>query len=179
MRPHFYDASPKMNYGLTLGASWKGFDASVLFQGAALFSVRLEMAYTTMFWQEANLPAYFMDRWHREDPYDPDSQWIPGKWPAMRTQSQAGLLYEDNNVWRRDCSYVRLKHINIGYTLPQRYSKIAGLNNVRLFVNVSNLYTWADNFIKPFDPEKIAGTGNAGWSYPLMKTWNIGLDIHF
>jgi TonB-linked SusC/RagA family outer membrane protein len=178
-RPQFYDTSPKMNYGLTLGASWKGFDAGVLFQGAALFSVRITHAYTTMFWQEANLPAYFMDRWHREDPYDPESKWIPGKWPAMRTTDQVGVLYEDNDAWRQDCSYVRLKNISAGYTLPRRYSKIAGLNSVRLFLDVSNIYTWANDFIKPFDPEKVGGTYDAGWTYPIMRTYNIGLDISF
>jgi TonB-linked SusC/RagA family outer membrane protein len=178
-RPHFYDASPKMNYGLTLGASWKGLDVSVLFQGAALFSIRLTHAYTTMFWQEANVPAYFMDRWHKEDPYDSNSSWIPGKWPAMRTTDQTGALYEDSDAWRRDCSYVRLKNIGIGYTFPQLYSKKIGLDNLRLFVDVNNIYTWADSFIKPFDPEKVGGAYDAGWTYPIMRTFNIGLDINF
>jgi TonB-linked SusC/RagA family outer membrane protein len=179
VRPHFYDASPKMNYGLTLGASWKGFDVSVLFQGAALFSIRLTHAYTTMFWQEANVPAYFMDRWHKEDPYDSNSSWIPGKWPAMRTTDQVGALYEDSNGWRRDCSYVRLKNVGIGYTFSRRYSQKIGLDNLRLFADVNNVYTWADSFIKPFDPEKVGGTYDTGWTYPIMKTFNIGLDINF
>jgi TonB-linked SusC/RagA family outer membrane protein len=178
VRPHFYDATPKMNYGLTLGASWKGFGLSALFQGAALFSIRLTNVYTTMFWGEANLPAYFLDRWHQEDPYDPDSPWIAGKWPAMRAD-QAGLLYIDSDVWRKDCSYIRLKNIELGYTFPQHYSKKFGLDNLRLFVDVNNIYTWADSFIKPFDPEKVAGTYDAGWAYPIMRTFNIGLDINF
>ena len=179
LQPLFHDASPKMNYGLSLGATWKGFDASVHFQGAALFSIRLTHVYTTMFWNEANLPAYFMDRWHREDPYNPESRWIPGEWPAMRTMDQAGRLYEDSNAWRRDCSYLRLKNIGLGYTLPQQYSKIAGLEKVRIYGNVNNVFTWADKFIKPFDPERIAGTADAGWVYPIMRTWNVGLEINF
>jgi TonB-linked SusC/RagA family outer membrane protein len=178
-RPQFYDGSPKMNYGLTLGASWKGFDASVLFQGAALFSIRYTGAYNTMFWMEANLPAYFMDRWHKEDPYDPNSSWIPGKWPAMRRVSEAGALYEDSDAWRKDCSYVRLKNIELGYTFPQRYSRKVGLNSLRLFVDVNNIYTWSDSFIKPFDPEKRGGGNDTGWTYPIMRTFNVGVDIHF
>jgi TonB-linked SusC/RagA family outer membrane protein len=178
-RPQYYDGSPKMNYGLTLGASWKGFDASVMFQGAAMFSIMFTGAYSTMFWMEANLPAYFMDRWHKEDPYDPNSSWIPGKWPAMRPVNEAGALYEDSDAWRKDCSYVRLKNIGLGYTFPQRYSRKVGLNSLRLFVDVNNIYTWADSFIKPFDPEKRGGGNDTGWTYPIMRTFNIGLDIHF
>jgi hypothetical protein len=168
-----------MNYGLTFGVSWKGFDVSVLFQGAALFSLRITNHYTTMFWHEANVPAYFLDRWHREDPYDPDSKWISGKWPAMRTTDQAGALYEDSDAWRRDCSYVRLKNIGIGYTFPRLYSQKIGMDNLRLFADVNNIYTWADSFIKPFDPEKIGGTLDTGWTYPIMRTFNIGLGINF
>ena len=183
MRPHFYDTNPKMNYGLSLSASWKGFDASMFFQGSALFSKRTAISYGMMFWGNGNLPAFFMDRWHREDPYDPESKWIPGEWPAMRPDynkyTQLFFMYRDNDIWRRSCSFVRLKNINAGYTLPQRFSRKAGLDNVRIFVNISNLYTWANAFIKPFDPEKVAGNLDAGWTYPVMKTWNIGLDINF
>ena len=179
LRPYFYNATPRMHYGMNLGASWKGFDANVFFQGAAKFSLSLTGPYTIMFAQEANVPAYFMDRWHREDPYDPESKWIPGKFPAMRTVDQAGGLYTDSDAWRKDCSYVRLKNVSVGYTLPQRYVKKAGLDNVRLYVDVSNLYTWADSFVKPYDPEKVAGAFDSGWNYPIMRIWNTGLNINF
>jgi len=170
-----------MNYGLTLGASYKGFDINVLFQGAALFSARYDHAYTTMFWQEANLPAYFMDRWHKADPFNPDSEWISGKWPAMRTVDQAGLLYNDSDAWRVDCSYLRLKNVSIGYTIPRRFIQKAGLDNLRIFFDASNVYTWCKEFAKMFDPEKVsrAGDYDAGWNYPLMKTYNLGFNISF
>ena len=179
LRPNFYDTSPKMNYGLSLNFSYKGFDASLLFQGAALFSTRITHAYTTMFWQEANLPAYFMDRWHREDAYDPNSPWIAGEWPAMRTTDQAGALYEDSDAWRKDVSYIRLKNLGLGYTLPENFSQKLNLGGLRFFMDVNNVYTWANDFIKPFDPEKIRGGRDTGWTYPIMKTINLGLDISF
>ncbi len=179
MRPNFNDNTPKMNYGLTLNGSYKGFDANILFQGAALYSIRITHAYTTMFWQEANLPAYFLDRWHHEDAYDPNSAWIAGKWPAMRTVDRAGTLYYDSDAWRKDCSYLRLKSIELGYTLPNTYTQKLGITGVRIFFNINNVYTWANDFIKPFDPEKIAGTFDTGWTYPIMKTYNMGLTVSF
>ena len=181
VRPLFYNTTPRMNYGLTLGASYKGFDINVLFQGAALFSARYDHAYTTMFWQEANLPAYFMDRWHKADPFNPDSEWISGKWPAMRTVDQAGLLYNDSDAWRVDCSYLRLKNVSIGYTIPRRFIQKAGLDNLRIFFDASNVYTWCKEFAKMFDPEKVsrAGDYDAGWNYPLMRTYNLGFNISF
>jgi len=179
VRPHFYDGTPKINYGLTLNGSYKGFDANILFQGAALYSIMITHAYTTMFWQEANLPAYFMDRWHHEDAYDPSSEWVAGTWPAMRTTDQAGTMYYDSDAWRKDCSYLRLKSIELGYTLPAKSSSKLGLTGLRVFFNVNNVHTWANDFIKPFDPEKIGGNLNTGWTYPIMKTYNMGLSVSF
>ncbi len=179
VRPHFYNETPKINYGLTLNGSFKGFDANILFQGAALYSIMITHAYTTMFWQEANLPAYFLDRWHREDAYDPNSEWVAGKWPAMRTTDQSGAMYYDSDAWRKDCSYLRLKSIELGYTLPGAYSQKIGLAGLRVFFNVNNVHTWANDFIKPFDPEKIGGSRNTGWTYPIMKTYNMGLSVSF
>ena len=178
-RPLFYDDNPKMNYGLTLGASYKGFDINVLFQGAALFSKTLDLSYKIMGYGGGNFPAYFLDRWHKADPYDPDSEWIPGEWPAMRGTVEAGMLYLDNDIWRRDCSYLRLKNVAIGYTVPVQYIQKAGLSSCRIFFDANNLYTWCGSFVKLFDPEKNAGANNSSMNYPIMRTYNIGLNISF
>jgi TonB-linked SusC/RagA family outer membrane protein len=179
LRPNFHDATPKINYGLSLSASYKGFDVNVLFQGAALFSKRIGVVYGTMFWGNANIPAYFKDRWHRADPYDPNSEWIPGKWPAMRTTDQASSVYYDSDVWRKDCTYLRIKNIAIGYTIPQQYIQKVGFNNLRVFFDASNVYTWSNEYVKMFDPERVAGDAEASWNYPLMKAFNFGISLNF
>ncbi len=174
--PNAYNESPKTHYGLTFDASWKGFDLSALLQGAGNFTAKYSHAYTTMFWQEGNTPAYFMDRWHLEDPYDPESEWIEGEWPAIRIGQDLGMLYADSESWRRSATFLRIKNIEIGYTLSNSIVSKIGLENVRAFINVNNLYTFADSFIKPFDPESEAGIG---WTYPIMRTFNIGLNVNF
>ena len=177
--PMSYNQNPKTFFGLSFNGSWKGFDISALFQGAANFSVRYTHAYSTMFWDEGNLPAYFMDRWHHEDPYDSDSEWIPGEWPATRIDSDIGMLYAESDVWRRDASYLRFKNFELGYTFSKTFIRKMGLENIRVYTNMNNIYTWADKYVKPFDPESSAGPFSAGWSYPIMRTTNIGINVTF
>lgn len=182
MAPMSYNESPKTNFGLTLGGSWRDFDINILLQGAANFTARYAGPYTTLFWQEGNTPAYFADRWHRADPYDTDSEWVSGEWPATRVQNDLGMIYAESDVWRRSASYLRIKNVEFGYTLNKSFINKVGIDNIRFYANVNNLYTFADAFIKPFDPESISrengGTG-FGWTYPLLKTFNFGLNVNF
>ena len=59
-----------------------------------------------------------------------------------------------------------------------RFQK-AGLENVRVFMNINNVYTWADEYIKPFDPESISGPHAAGWIYPITRSFNFGINVNF
>ena len=182
LQPLFWTGQPKMHYGITLNASYKGFDFNALLQGSGKYSVRFTEIYSEiMALNGANMPTYFYDRWHRADPYDPNSEWIPGKWPASKASSsgQVGSMYKESKIWRRDASYLRLKNIEIGYTIPKRLLAKTGLADVRVYVDAYNLFTFADSFVKPFDPEKIEGAYGCGFSYPVMKSYNIGVNVSF
>lgn len=179
MQPIFYDGTPKMHYGLTINAAYKGFDFNMLFQGSANYTIRFREVYAEVFAFGLNTPAYFFDRWHRADPYDPNSEWIPGKWPATRFITNAGTNYLESEVWRKDASYVRLKSVQLGYTIPRNIAQMAGLENVRIYFNAHNLVTFANKFVKPFDPEKIEGAYSAGFSYPLTRSYNAGINVNF
>ncbi|WP_126974470.1 SusC/RagA family TonB-linked outer membrane protein [Gynurincola endophyticus] len=179
MSPLFYNGTPKMHYGLTLNGSYKGFDFNLLFQGAARYTIRFREVYAEVFAFGLNTPAYFFDRWHQADPYDPGSEWIPGKWPATRFVTNAGTNYLESEVWRKDASYLRLKSIQLGYTIPNKIIQKAGFNSIRVYFNAHNLITFADAFVKPFDPEKIEGAYSAGFSYPLTKSFNLGINLNF
>lgn len=170
---------PKMHYGLTLGAKWKGLDLNMLWQGSAKYSIQFTHIYATYLWNDANMPAYFNDRWHLSDPYNPNSAWVPGKWPAARRQPDMGAMYNESSAWRKDASYLRLKSLEIGYTLPSRFFTGTGISNVRVFANGYNLLTICDPYVKAFDPERSEGPHNAGWVYPLTKSYNIGINVSF
>ncbi|MEN8155522.1 MAG: TonB-dependent receptor [Bacteroidota bacterium] len=180
--PMAYNENPKTYYGLNFNVSWKGFDLNLLFQGAANYTARYTHAYSTMFWDEGNLPAYFMDRWHRSDPYNTESEWIPGEWPASRVgmaMEDVGMTYAESDVWRRSATYLRFKNIELGYSLNRAAIQRVGIQNVRVYVNVNNVFTLADKFIKAFDPESIGGSYSAGWTYPILRTVNLGANINF
>lgn len=173
--PIAYNGSPKFYYGLTLGASWKNIDLNMLWQGSGNYTVRFTHYYATMLWNEANMPAYFYDRYHKDE----SGQWIPGQWPAIRNQSDVGAMYSESNRWRKDASYLRLKSISLGYTLPTKWFRKVGIQSVRVAANGYNLLTICDPFVKPFDPEKIEGSFSAGWVYPLTRSFSFNLNVTF
>jgi hypothetical protein len=123
------------------------------------------------------MPAYFMDRWRLADPYNPDSEWISGEWPAIRTTADMGAMYNASSVWRRDASFIRLKSLEAGYTIPTKILRTYGIQDLRIFVNGYNLWTICDPFIKPFDPER--SDSDNGFVYPLTKSFNVGLNVSF
>lgn len=171
--------NPKINYGLTMGAAYKGFDLNILFQGSAMYTVRFSEVYAEMLAFRGNTPAYFYDRWHKADPYDPNSEWIPGKWPATRFNADVGAMYHESSVWRKDASYLRLKSVELGYTLNAKALRTIGIQKMRFYANGFNLVTFADEFVKPFDPERLEGLFNAGFNYPLTKNFNFGINVNF
>ena len=168
--PLYFNGTPKLYYGLTFNAEWKGLDANVVLQGAGLYTVRYSGVYAEVLASELNTPAYFYDRWHQADPYDKDSEWIPGTWPAARLINNAGSNYYESNIWRRDASYIRLKSVEIGYTLKKKY---------RIYFAGHNLLTICDPFVKAFDPERSEGSNNMGFTYPLTRSFNIGVSLQF
>lgn len=167
--PLFFNGTPKLYFGLTLGIEWKGIDANVVFQGAGCYTVRYSGVYAEVLASDLNTPAYFYDRWHQEDPYDPSSEWIAGKWPATRLIADAGSNYNESAIWRRDASYLRWKSAEIGYTYKF----------FRVFFAGHNLLTICDPFVKPFDPEKSEGSNSMGFTYPVTRSFNLGINLFF
>lgn len=173
--PLFFGGDPKMYYGLTLNASWKGFDFTALFQGSGKYSVRFREVYAEVFAFRGNTPEYFYDRWHQS----PDGQWIPGEWPASRFNYNVGAMYAESGAWRKDASYLRFKSAQLGYTFNLPWLKKIGINDVRVYGNAHNIFTWADSFVKPFDPEKVEGLFGAGLTYPVTRSYNFGINVKF
>jgi len=181
MVPMFWNADPRVHFGLNLSASWKNFDFYMLFQGAAFYTVQFSEVYAEMLaFRGGNTPYYFYDRWHLADINDRNGEWISGEWPAIRMVQDMGSFYtRDSEIWRRDASFIRLKSVELGYTFTQPALKKLGISNLRVYANGNNLLTITDAFVKPFDPEKIAGAYNAGLNYPISKAFNFGLTVDF
>lgn len=185
MKPMYYGLNmPALNYGFTLTATWKWFDFLALFQGSACYSLQIPDNLRNYASWEGNSPLYLYDRWHRVDPFDENSEWIPGKYPAARVANNNPMGNNAQETDRNtvDGSYLRLKSIELGYTLPQQLAQRVGIQNLRLYVNAYNIFTFCSSYLKndlKLDPEKTAGQDNRMMNYPLSASVNFGVNISF
>ncbi|NQX41396.1 TonB-dependent receptor [Pedobacter steynii] len=163
---------PEIFYGLNLGLSYKGFDLSLLFQGATNFNFNIVGDLTYPFSNNASAFSFLTNRWHREDIYDPNSKWIPGEFPSTIVDGTANNKL-NSTFWLRDATYVRLKNFEVGYTLSKTLTHKIGIKNTRVFIAGQNTLTISK--VKYLDPE-IAG-GGAGKYYPQQKVWTMGINI--
>ena len=131
----------------------------------------------------------YFDRWHAADatadPYDPNTKWVSGKYPALR-KSFDGTLDNGNSwgqgaisFWNPDATYLRVKSVELGYNLPKDFCKKLGLSSGRIYVNGFNLFTFCNKLLKNADPEREERDWGANLAYPLMRTYNFGVNINF
>lgn len=165
---------PEITYGLKIGMSWKNFDLNALFQGATNFSVRLIEHLAAPFPWGRNGLSHFYDTWHQADFNDPTSEWIPGKYtPARLSGTNPNNLLSPYYI--KDATYLRLKNVEIGYTLPGRLVKKAGIQSCRVFANGFNLVTWSKlHYMDPEHPQAYYG-----YMYPITRNYNLGLSVSF
>jgi TonB-linked SusC/RagA family outer membrane protein len=175
--------TPEVNFGFTLAASWKGFDMNALFQGATNFTVSYLGTIALdgpLAWGRNGL-SVFMDRWHHQDLFDPTSPWIPGKYPSTRTKGGTNAAdswnYMPSDFWLKNATYLRLKSVELGYTLPAgMIGKSGFIKSLRIYVNGFDLITWS-GLNDLIDPEHTnASYGN---NYPITKNYNLGVNLTF
>lgn len=181
-----YATNPPLQYGMAMNASWKGIDFNMLLQGSSLFTVITAPNDVWGYGRYPSLFEKFLDRWHttdpNADPFDPATEWTPGKYPALKTgvnNSNTGdALITD--MWRFDATYLRIKSVELGYTLPANIAGKIRMDNIRVFLNCFNLYTFcASEDAKGLDPEREEGAYAADLTYPLMRSFNFGFNINF
>ncbi|MCQ2142735.1 MAG: TonB-dependent receptor [Bacteroidales bacterium] len=156
---------PEWNFGLGLGFSWKGLDFSMMWQGVAGRGNYLNSM--------AILETYNFNQWHKEawsqERYEAG---LPITYPRLDPNSQASKLTSD--FWMINGSYLRLKNIELGYSLPKKWSQAIKAEKIRFYVNGLNLLTFDHMPVKYQDPEQ-----NNSLLYPVFKSYNIGLNITF
>jgi TonB-linked SusC/RagA family outer membrane protein len=174
--PYQLSSTPWINYGFSASVEFKGIDLFVLLQGAALSTVQyVEQLYEPLWGSgEAAAMVQFMDRWHPKDPYadpyDPRTEWVPGHYGYTGSRPDVASSYNSVNG-----AYLRLKSIELGYTLPEKMTKRIGIKNTRFYVNAYNLLTATKvNYIDPEHPNDTFG-----YLYPLNKTISAGLNVTF
>lgn len=180
VRPIGYPAgrNPILNYGINASAQYKDFDISIDFAGGAMYSYNRNWEIRWPYQNTGNLLRQFFDnRWHRADPFDVNSEWIPGKYPPLRFNEPNHSNYNKNSTfWLTNQKYLRLKTIELGYTLPKQLSNRIGIQSARFYVNGFNLFS-LDNVRKyGVDPEIM---DDNGLQYPQHRRMNIGVNLSF
>ena len=176
VHPTRFNQYPWMNYSMIFDASYKGFDLNFLLQGSAMSSLVYGEQLRQPMWGsgESGAMVQFMDRWHpvdpKADPYDPKTVWTSGHY------AYTGSLPDENSTFNvENSAYLRLKSVELGYTVPSRWIKRAGVKNLRVSVNAYNVFTLTK--VDYVDPEHPNDT--YGYLYPLNKTYSVGLNIKF
>ena len=160
---------PQTLLGSTLGLGYKGFSVNVLFQGSFNYSYRIASAGIIPF--QANLQPVHLNRWTPETA-------ATATYPRLSTVlSGPSSPNTSSNFWLIDAKYVRLKSVDIGYTLPQKWVKAVRINNARVFLSGYDLLTWSNFDLYQQDPE-ITSSGSAG-TYPVQKIYNLGIQVGF
>ena len=176
--PIGFPTSPEIIYGFGLSAGYKGFDLSVFFQGLGNESfwidaeqlspfVRYTSPNTKVTYNTTQLLQAFADSHWSEDNRDIYALWP--RYSAYRNYNNTAV----STWWMRDGSFLRLKQLEFGYTLPRRLTEKLHMENLRFYFQGNNLLCFSKFDL--WDPE-LAGHG---LNYPIQRTFNIGLNVTF
>ena len=166
--PMGYPAVPRITYGLSGNLKYKNFDFAFVFSGIARSSVNYNGWGVTEF----GLVGFF-SKWHF-------NAWTPERYannekilyPALGMA--AGTSQKANNFFIMDRSFLRLKNLEIGYNIPKSILKPIGIENVRVYANGNNLFTWDKLPVNTIDPEQ-----DESLKYPLTKMVTVGVNLTF
>ncbi len=173
--PVGYSNLPEKTYGVSLSGNYKAFDISVLFQGVSNVSL-----YYTRF-QKGNgygqappegSPSYFNESWTQQR-YEAGLPITLPRFSVTSSPNNAGSTF-----WLADASYLRIKNVEIGYTVRGSQLRKLGITYCRLYANSNNLYTWKKVF-QGIDPENTATGDTNTEPYPLTRTINFGINVNF
>lgn len=166
---------PNLIYGAGASVRWKGIDVNAHFQGAGkstfFINGKSVYAFNEGLWGNL-LEDLVSDRWiSSEISGDPSTEDPNATYPRLSFGGNANN-YRNSTFWLRNGAYLRLKTVDIGYTVPTRIVNKLRLNNLRISVVGSNLLTWSS--FKLWDPEMASSNGE---QYPLTKSITLGLNI--
>lgn len=168
--------APILSFGGNIGLEWKGIDLNIDFSGGAMQGWRQNYELANAFHGDGNSPVYLLeDRWHRADLYDPESEWIPGRYPAIR-KGEFGYNNKNSDFWLHNVRYLRISNLEVGYSLPIWMLKPIHAQKVRIYANISNLCSFDNVHQYGIDPEITAA---AAVVYPQQRTFLLGFNVTF
>lgn len=168
-RTNIGNGNPDWTFGFNFNFEYKGFDLNVFLQGVS--------------------GADIFDGTYRNDVFSGNyPSWMLGRWTGAGTSNKYPRLalgdtenWKGSDIYVCDGSYLRMKNLSLGYTIPSKWTKKAFISRLRVYGMVDNLFTWTKYW--GFDPEISSGSGNAQGIdrgvYPQPRTWTVGLNLAF
>jgi hypothetical protein len=171
-RPISTAGLPNITYGFTVNATYKGIDLSMTWNGAGKVFVSYFEQLNTPLWAGGGALEQFMDRWHpvdpKADPYDPNTEWASGHFAYTGTVPFTNTLANAASA-----AYLRLKTVELGYTLPEKWLARTGIKGLRVYANGYNPVTFTK--LRYLDPEHPSS--QFGYLYPLDIKLTFGLNL--
>ncbi|WP_316816540.1 TonB-dependent receptor [Pedobacter nyackensis] len=160
--------TPEIVYGFGLSTGFKNFDVSTFFQGVGRTSFFINPSNVSPFLNNRQVLQSFADSYWSEE-----NQNLYARYPRLGTSTNdiANNL-QTSSWWMRNGAFMRLKSLEIGYTIPERISKKAFMAKCRIYFNGLNMFTYSR--FKDWDPELSSN----GFSYPIQKVYNIGINVN-
>lgn len=153
---------PEITVGLEAGFKFKEFDLNVFLQGAANRSVYLNGSYYQAFQNNGKISSIALGRWTPETA-------ATATYPRLSAVNDLNN-FQSSSFWQRDGSFIKLRSLELGYSLSTETVKKIHLNEARLFINGTNLFSL--DHMDFTDPESLSG-------YPAVRTYSIGIRIQF
>jgi len=169
-------ALPYMSFGLNSNFDYKGVSLVLDFAGATMQSFMRNADIKIPFNDNGSSTKWLItDRWHRENPFDPNSKWIPGANPPTRKDLTGHSNFNRNNTFYQiNVTYLRLRNLELGYTFHSSFLQKAKIESLRVYTNMTALFS-IDNMKKyDLDPEV---TNSNGMVMPQTRVFNFGFSL--
>lgn len=163
--PNIQQDRPTTNFSLNSDFGWKGFDLTVLLQGS---TGRKDYWLNSFNNIDPPVKRYAFTGQHWENPWSLDNR--DGAWPRMN----GNLNRTQTTFWLDDMSFLRVKNLQLGYTVPKRFLQKVGVNSLRIFGSAENLATFTS--FRGLDPEKSGGSNDL---YPILRSYSLGVNLSF
>lgn len=184
------NSEPRYTYGFNLNGDWNGIFLSAFFQG--VMKQDWYPSAESRFWGQYNRPYNQYPRWHENNMYREELGNFDAYLPRLVgyiAQGSNKVLTTPNDRYLQNVSYIRLRNLQIGYTLPQQIVSKIHASNVRVFLSGENLWTWSPLYKRTKDTDVTSifgsdrdlsgGTSGDGYNFPMLRSVSLGVNINF
>ena len=155
---------PKYTYSFNINASYKNFDFNAFFQGVGKVSINTLQFNMAPLSADGNFKKFMENNWTPTN--------VNASYPRLTTSP---INYQPSSFWIKSGAYLRLKNLQIGYTLPKKLTERVGITHLRVYVAGQNLITWSPLNKYGIDPENPTDDRY----YPQVKTYTCGVNVNF